>query len=244
MFKNREIMISYFISAMRTLTAIPVRGKDCEPFENSLYAFPLDGAVLGAILTLTGFFLIEILNENSAVILPVSAVLVLFQVLLTRGFHLDGIADAADGFGGGFTKERALEIMKDSHVGAFGGIAIALDLLLKFALFSVLLTLGKFGAIIAIMVFSRTAQVFQCVVLDYARENGTAATTVQKSKKRHIFVAILLSVALTIPLGFQTLFLLPLAIFVAFIWGLYCKKRSAELRAICSERQMKSLKSH
>ena len=54
-------------------------------------------------------------------------------VLLTGAFHEDGFADVCDGFGGGYTKERVLEIMKDSRVGAFGAIGIGLLLLLQAA---------------------------------------------------------------------------------------------------------------
>ena len=49
----------------------------------------------------------------------------------TRGFHLDGLGDTADGFGGGWTKEKRLQIMKDSRSGSFGVIAICLCLVLK-----------------------------------------------------------------------------------------------------------------
>ncbi len=219
-------MIRYFISAMRTLTAIPVPGKDCEPFENSLFAFPIVGAILGVILTGVARLLSgNIFPELSLPILPLAALLVLLQTLITRGFHLDGIADAADGFGGGFTKERALEIMKDSRVGAFGAIAIALDLLLKFSLFAALLEKELFDAIFITMIFSRTSQVFQCVIWDYARPTGTAAATVQNSTKRHLLVTILFSFALTALVGHRFIILLPIALLAAFLWGLYCKKR-------------------
>ena len=83
---------------MRTLTAIPVPGEDCEPFENSLYAFPVVGAMLGLILCMLASLFYGPLPASVA-----AALLLVAQTLLTRGFHLDGIADAADGFGGGFT---------------------------------------------------------------------------------------------------------------------------------------------
>jgi len=212
-------MFKIFISAMRTLTAIPMPGEDCQPFENSLYAFPVVGALLGLMLCA----LASILGG-----LPVSvaaALLLVAQTLLTRGFHLDGIADAADGFGGGFTKERALEIMKDSQIGAFGALALILTLLLKFTLFSELIHAQNGRALFAAMVISRTAQVFQCVVWPYARANGTAAATVQNSTQYHLLIALLIGAGLIACGGFSFLILLPFGFVAAFLWGLYCKKR-------------------
>ena len=59
-------------------------------------------------------------------------------VLLTGGFHEDGLADVADGLGGSHQRERALEIMKDSRIGAFGAMALVLALLAKVALLALL----------------------------------------------------------------------------------------------------------
>lgn len=212
-------MISSFVSAMRTLTAIPVPGTDCKQHEDSLYAFPVVGAVLGGLLWLvagTGQWLPQWVT---------AAFMVVAQTLLTRGFHLDGIADAADGFGGGYTKERALEIMKDSTVGAFGAIALVLTLLLKLVLFYSLLTLNHAEIIVASMVISRTAQVFQCVTLPYARPDGTAATSVRKAHQTHLTVALILCAALLLISKPASLWLLPLGLLAAFLWGLYCRKR-------------------
>ncbi|MFC1467501.1 adenosylcobinamide-GDP ribazoletransferase [Verrucomicrobiota bacterium] len=213
-------MFKSFISAMRTLTAIPVPGEDCEPFENSLYAFPVVGAVLGALLCAAAFLLHGPLPASVA-----AAMLLTAQTLLTRGFHLDGIADAADGFGGGYTRERALAIMKDSQIGAFGALALILTLLLKFTLFTALLNEKAMGGIFAAMVISRTAQVFQCVAWPYARPNGTAAATVQNATQHHLMVTLLICAGLLFLTGLKFLLLLPFGLVAAWLWGLYCRKR-------------------
>ncbi len=205
------------ISALRILTAIPVPGTDCENIENALYAFPVVGALLGGVLWL--------LAGTPLPSFVLAAFLLVLQTLLTRGFHLDGIADAADGFGGGYTKERALEIMKDSRIGAFGAMALTLTLLVKFALLCVLLNQGLAGGIFAAMVISRTAQVFQCVTLPYARPAGTAAATVQNARRNHLIIALTLCILLLLPTGMRSLLLLPAGLLAAFAWGLYCKKR-------------------
>lgn len=75
----------------------------------------------------------------SSIILPLKVAVLLSMIAsiwITGAFHEDGFADACDGFGGGYTKERILEIMKDSRIGAFGAIGIILLLILKFLLLS------------------------------------------------------------------------------------------------------------
>ena len=71
-------------------------------------------------------------------------------VLMTGGFHEDGLADVVDGLGGSFDRQRALEIMKDSRVGAFGAMALVLVLLAKVSLLAVLGSLGLVPALAAL----------------------------------------------------------------------------------------------
>ena len=68
-------------------------------------------------------------------------------VLMTGGFHEDGLADVADGLGGSADRERALDIMKDSRIGAFGAMALVLALLAKLSL---LMLLGAHGLLTAV----------------------------------------------------------------------------------------------
>jgi adenosylcobinamide-GDP ribazoletransferase len=90
-----------------------------------LAAFPLAGAVLGALL---GLFWHGVLQLWLG---PATVLAIVAWVLLTRAFHIDGLADCADGLGGGYTRERRLAIMKDPHIGVFGTAAIVCILLLK-----------------------------------------------------------------------------------------------------------------
>jgi len=113
-------------SALRLLTRFRIPGKEIEQSGRTLFWFPIVGALLGCISCL--FALLPL----SA---PIRSVLVLIAgVYFTRALHYDGVADLADGLGGGFTKERSLEIMRDSHIGAFGTIALILVVLLQYSL--------------------------------------------------------------------------------------------------------------
>ncbi len=89
--------------------------------------FPLIGWIVGGI-SFTVYYLSAILFSNEiAVILAIIG-----GILTTGAFHEDGFADVCDGFGGGWTKEKILLIMKDSTIGAYGSIGLVLLFLLKF----------------------------------------------------------------------------------------------------------------
>jgi len=91
-------------------------------------AFPVAGAFLGALMGLVWHATLLALDP-----LLSAAITIAVWALLTRFFHLDGVADCADALWGAYTPERRLEILKDPRTGSFGVSAIALVLLLKVA---------------------------------------------------------------------------------------------------------------
>jgi hypothetical protein len=98
-------------------------------------------------------------------------------VMLTGAFHEDGLADVADGLGGSAHRDRALEIMKDSRIGAFGAVALVLALGLKFALLAALAGRGLETAAVAIVgahVLSRLAPLFLIRWLPYVGDSGAS----------------------------------------------------------------------
>jgi adenosylcobinamide-GDP ribazoletransferase len=118
------------VAALRFLTRVPVPGPptELEDLAPAVGWFPLVGALVG--LAIAGVF-VGGLRVFPA---PVAAVLaVAFGLMLTGGFHEDGLTDAVDGLGGGFTKEKVLLIMKDSRIGAYGAMALWAALSLRAA---------------------------------------------------------------------------------------------------------------
>jgi adenosylcobinamide-GDP ribazoletransferase len=79
-----------------------------------------------------------------------AALSTVFGVLLTGAFHEDGLADTADGLGGGLTRERALEIMKDSRIGSYGAVALVLSLMTKLCLLVLLIQIGTAFAVVGL----------------------------------------------------------------------------------------------
>ncbi len=101
-----------------------------------------------------------------------AAILLGLTVIITRGLHLDGLADTADGLGGGSTPEERLRIMKDSRVGAFGVISLILVLLMKFAFFLAWAQIGMAGVLLLYPVVSRWGMVLLAFLSPYARPEG------------------------------------------------------------------------
>ncbi|NTU98014.1 MAG: adenosylcobinamide-GDP ribazoletransferase [Chlorobiaceae bacterium] len=181
--------MSAFVTAIRTLTVFTVPGKESGKFSDSLYWFPVVGLLLGC-LQASGAYLVSLGGWNELA----SAVAVSCGYLFTRAIHADGLADVADGFWGGRTKDDALRIMKDSSVGAFGVIALCVVLLFKWIAVLKLVDAGSFNGIASGVLLARWVQVMLASSLSYARrEGGTANSFVDGAGWPHLLVSSLLT---------------------------------------------------
>lgn len=123
-------MIRRLIFAISMLTRIPMPFLgDLKPKEigGSSIFFPIVGTIVGVWLVGIHFLSRQLWNEP----LLVSICTLIAWIVITGGFHLDGLMDTCDGIFSGKPRERMLEIMKDSRVGAFGVIGFACILLLN-----------------------------------------------------------------------------------------------------------------
>ncbi len=137
--------IREYLLAIQFFTRIPVTGRladwvgfSPELLRASTAHFPGIGAVVGVAAAGVYYLLQTRLPDTTFTPLVAAVFCTVATVLLTGGFHEDGLADVADGLGGGHSRERALEIMKDSRVGAFGAMALVLALLCKVSLLAIL----------------------------------------------------------------------------------------------------------
>jgi len=120
-----------FWLAVSFLTRIPVWVKidySQRLMNSSSLYFPLVGLLLGALNLLVYSVLISLLPLTVTLLL-----LLVFHLWITGAFHEDGLADSLDAFGGGYTREKRLEIMKDSRIGTYGSVALFCVLALKWA---------------------------------------------------------------------------------------------------------------
>jgi len=173
------------VTAVRTLTVLPVPGKDAERFSSALFWFPVVGLFLGLLQAGAGYLaMLSGWPELGA------SMVLIAGVLLTRGMHADGFADMADGFFGGRDRESRLRIMKDPPVGSFGAIGLILLFLFKSIVLVKLLAFGLYPWIVSGVLLARLVQVALASMLPYARrEGGTAAGFVEGAGIQHFVAA-------------------------------------------------------
>lgn len=138
-------VIREFLLAVQFFTRIPITGAlaDWVGFSPAMLRasaghFPGVGWLVGAVAAGVYALFAVLLPETTFTPLVAAVLSTVATVLMTGGFHEDGLADVADGLGGSYDRDRALEIMKDSRVGAFGAMALSLVLLAKVALVALL----------------------------------------------------------------------------------------------------------
>jgi len=176
--------------ALRFFSRLPIPGPDTDDFQRSLRLAPLAGTLLGLA---GGLVFVTALSLR----LPATAAALLalaFGAVVTGALHEDGLADVADGFGGGFSRERKLEIMKDSRIGAFGAVALILSLGLRASALAALAVapLGALLAMTAAGAISRCACLAPLVLLPPARGDGAgAAAASQGTALRPAFLIVL-----------------------------------------------------
>lgn len=137
--------------------------------------FPFIGWIVGTISFLAFYIFSLFLSIETSVILAIIA-----SILTTGAFHEDGFADVCDGFGGGWTKEKILLIMKDSAIGAYGAIGLVLLFLLKFKLLSESVSLFAYNIFLVYLLFisahalSRLAAISIIFTHEYSRDDATS----------------------------------------------------------------------
>jgi len=165
--------VKNFLQAFSFLTILPVghsslsEGKE---LARSMAFFPLVGLIIGFILAL-GYYLFSFLFSRALVLWLTIGLL----ALLTRGLHLDGFADTMDGLGSGGPREKILEVMRDSRIGAFGVIGLILLIGAKFLALDQIPTPSIPYTLILMAVMGRNAMVLICYRSPYARSEGGLA---------------------------------------------------------------------
>jgi adenosylcobinamide-GDP ribazoletransferase len=130
MLRILKLELRYFIVAWMFYTRLPSPvkvGHRLEDINKATRYFPLIGWIVGGISGFSFWLFHLLLPVDIAILLSMAT-----SIFITGAFHEDGLADVCDGFGGGWTKQRILDIMKDSRSGAFAVVGIAGMLLLKF----------------------------------------------------------------------------------------------------------------
>lgn len=211
-------------AALRLLTIFPVPGGALETAEDRASSpawFPVAGVLLGALL---GGFCWAVGRS-----LPpwVAGVLVAIGMAAVSGcLHLDGLSDSADGLLSSRPRERVLEIMKDSHIGAMGAIALWSDLSMKAACVASLPEDVRWRAVAVAVVAGRSAMTLAISAVPYVREAGLGRDYCRRRSWPGSLAAVLIPAACAFGLlRGPGLVMIAIAGVVFFLFCLHCRRR-------------------
>ena len=191
-----------FLAALSFLTVFPFIGRRSfsqREISDSRAYYPTVGLFLG--LLLVG---VELGGRELFPVYLTAALLLVVLVVATRGLHLDGFMDVCDGLFGGYTRERRLEIMRDSNVGAFAVAGAASLLILKYGALLSLLTIpspGKEWSLLLFPMMSRWSMVVALEAFPYVRGDGLGSPFHEGGSRLATFIAVLIAVLASAVLG-------------------------------------------
>jgi adenosylcobinamide-GDP ribazoletransferase len=149
------------------LTRIPVGEVASDDMGPAINWFPFVGALIGAVAGCVFVVLSKVVPVSVAAVVALSV-----EWLITGAFHLDGLADMADGFGGGWNVEQRLEIMKDSRHGTYGVVSLVAVMSMQILALGTLGPAQGFVGIIAANTLGRMAAVVVMMLMRPARVDG------------------------------------------------------------------------
>ena len=218
-----SLALSDLAAAFSLLTRLPLPASHEAPSPRAAWAWPVAGAAVGALAALAA-------SAALALSLPASvaaALALAAAALLTGGLHEDGLADTADGLMGGQTKERRLEIMKDSRIGSYGTLALLLVTLIRWSALTTLIAMEQhWPALIAAGALSRAPMAVLIAALPNARGTGLSHLTGQPPRG-----AVLAALLIAASFAFLAtgLVLLPMALAAAATTALLARAASRRI---------------
>ncbi len=183
-----------FWIALQFLTVLPIELKTMPSAKQNgqaLLFYPLVGLLLGLILFASAMLLVKL-----PIILSAALILVLW-IWLTGGLHLDGLADSADAWVGGFgDPEQTLKIMKDPACGPIGVLSLVVVCLLKFVALYVLLEQQMAAFLIVLPMLGRSVPLFLFLTTPYVRAQGLGRSMIDFMPKKQIWMVFVITIAL------------------------------------------------
>lgn len=205
------------LTAFQFLTLLPITLKDFrdEDFAESTIYFPLVGFAFGLMLVGLEFILSPLLPLNIVAFIEVA-----FLAFVTRGLHLDGFADTVDGLGCVKTPEERLEVMKDSHIGTLGAVAVIFLILMKFNAIATIDNDLKIFTLLIFPVMGRWSMVLAIVFSSRTSHSGLGSKFQEHIKEKHLMLSSILPCLMTIYLfgfvGLALLIIIPIIVFITY----------------------------
>ena len=209
-----------FLAALQFITVLPVGPRGLYAPREMIAWFPLVGLTLGFLLSIFDWLVSQWWSPNAAAVLDV-----VFLMLVTGAFHLDGVGDTADGLYGHRDRERALAIMKDSRIGTMALVTVAACLAIK--------TVGIAGlqthrslVLLLVPAYARGAMLFGIHWLPYGRsEEGTGYDLFGSPLSLRTFAGFLPVVGLSLLLGWRAVALNFVFLLVVALTLVYYKRK-------------------
>jgi len=221
---NKQLHI--FLNAIMFYTRIRVPKNlmySDEILNRSTRFFPFIGWIVGGIGAFAFYGFQFVFPIELAILLSM-----LTTIFITGAFHEDGFADFCDGFGGGYTKERILTIMKDSRIGTYGSIGLIGMLATKFMGLNAIEPLHIPIVLVASHAVSRLMPVILIYTSEYSREDATSKTKPigKKGKGIDLLIALIFGLALLVLLPFLfTLTILPVLLLITIVFRKYINRK-------------------
>jgi adenosylcobinamide-GDP ribazoletransferase len=196
--RNNHLMrrIRPFLIALQFLTRLPVefhQAPQAREHGYSLLYYPVVGLMLGLVLVGCGRLIGGVPDPL------VAALLLALWVWLSGGLHLDGLADSADAWLGGYgDRERTLDIMRDPCSGPIAVVTLVIVLLLKFSSLQSLFAQGAMALLIVVPLIGRTLLLVLFLTTPYVRSRGLASQLVQEMPRGKSLVVVLLTAILVV----------------------------------------------
>ena len=179
---------------------------------------PLIGILVGSVGAFVFYMANDVLSTEASVLCSIIA-----TILLTGAFHEDGFADSCDGLGGGYSKEKILEIMKDSKIGTYGVLGLVLLILTKIFLLTEICPSQISIVIIAAHAFSRLNPVILMYISKYVRNDETSKSkdTTKEKSISILLIALIFSVLPLFLLHYTIILFVVITLFLILIYFRY-----------------------
>ncbi|HCP80132.1 MAG TPA: adenosylcobinamide-GDP ribazoletransferase [Octadecabacter sp.] len=223
--KTSPLALSDIAAALGLLSRLPISVNTDRATERgamAAWAYPIAGLILALIAGVVTQIALWLGLPNT-----LTAGVTLATLIITTGaMHEDGLADSADGLWGGWDKDHRLKIMKDSFIGTYGVLALALSLLLRWGALCIILDLGMlWPAILTSAILSRSVMVPIMAFLPHARTEGLSHSVGRPSVQTAYIALAIAAVATFILVQFWAVWLIAACALIALACTIIAKSK-------------------
>lgn len=214
-----------FLLMLQVLTRIPInKSLPCEnrDFKRGSNFFAIVGLIIGLIQFVVYSFLIKFFSLEITVIF-----IIIIDILITGGFHIDGFGDTCDGFFATKGKDKIIDIMKDSRIGTFACIGIIINLLIKFIGYTTVLNNTTSYIIILLPMITRVSIVLISYIGNAAKKNGSGNLFINTVTFNQVIVNYILFILIAIFVVDlkRLVMMLVISIVTTLLFNKYCNSK-------------------